>query len=118
MLAGSPNPNDIPKRNDIAKTSNVFEGSTSIKKSEDTIPNVIQTMRNVVLLLDLSVIIDPTIAKKVAVMKCAVHISVDVSFMMVFNTLNAIEYHIKVLDIKTIFASSAFNDIPNLFFNI
>jgi hypothetical protein len=117
MLAGIPNPNDTPKRSDIAKISKALAELTSIKISEEIIPNIIQNSRKAVLLRTLSLSLAPTIAENMAPTKWMLHIIKAVSFMSPFKILKAKEYHVKALDINTIFATADLAVIPNLLKN-
>jgi len=113
MLAGRPNPNDTPKKTDIAKTSKVLVDLTYIKIREEIIPNTIQTTRKVVLLRVLSVSVAPAIADNIAATKWTDHITRDVWFIILFRMLKAKEYHIKALDIRIILANAGLALIPN-----
>jgi hypothetical protein len=113
MLAGKPNPNDTPKRSDIAQTSKVLLELTSIRMNEEIIPSNIQHTRKAVLLCVLSAITAPARAERIAAPKWVVHIIMAVSFKMLVKMLKAKEYHIKALDINTILARTDFDVIPN-----
>jgi len=107
MLAGRPNPNDTPKRNDIIKTSKVLVTLTNTRTKEEIIPINIQYVRKVVLLQVSSITVAPTIAEKMAAPKWVIHITVDASCMMLVRMLKAKEYHIRALDISTTLANAA-----------
>jgi hypothetical protein len=113
MLAGKPNPNDAPKRSDIAQTSKVLLELTRIRINEEIIPSNIQHTRKAVLLCVLSAIAAPARAERIAAPKWVIHIIIAVSFKMLVKMLKAKEYHIKALDINTILARADFDVIPN-----